>query len=344
LTHEARDPVLFSHAPAGVLRGQLGSALHRAAAARTNDRTNGTSVYEQLFRTPRAAVSIPDRPARILGPVGLAGDYVPHPFVLRLRDPTGHTAPVRVDPGDTMRWTLSLVGTGARHLPALTAVLDDLGTGGLGSRVLPSAGNGREPQRGRMDLKRADLELGRVSIRLYDGETWRLPADCGPSLHDRAANLFEPEPTRSDADNRVTSVHVRFETPVRLTHNGTALDAPPDLTAEALSQACYRRWAAMALCYGADPPSTERLDAAFETARALGQTTEIADRALVPARRTRYSARQDRRLSRTGLVGSLRLAGPPPRLETWRYWLRTVAPLHLGKSTSMGFGRITVSA
>lgn len=338
LTYEACDPVLVAHTPAGVLRGQLGAALHGAAAARTN----GLSVYEQLFRTPRTAVSIPDRPARILGPVGLAGDHVPHPFVLRLRDSSADTVPLRLAAGDTLKWTLGLIGTGLRHLPDLTAALEALGEDGVGRPVLPADENTGAPRRGRLRLRDATLELGRVSLRLYDGASWRLPRDCGPSLHDRAAALLEPSPPQDT--NSPTAVHVRFATPVRLTHDGTALTAPSALTAKALAHAFYRRWAALALCYGADPPSTEQLDAAHETAQALAQTTEIAERSLTPARRTRYSARQDRRLTRTGLMGDLRLAGPPARLKTWRRWLTVAAPLHVGKSTSMGCGRITVAA
>jgi hypothetical protein len=257
------------------------------------------------------------------------------------------TAPLQLGPGDTIAWDLGLVGTAVRHLPALTAALDGLGQDGIGRAVSQPSGPDR---RGALRLREAALRVGRVSLRLYDGRTclydgrtWRLPEPCSATLYEQATHLLEPSPPAAEG-NSPTALRVSFETPVRLSHRGTLLTDPSALTAEALAQACYRRWAALALCYAPTPPSTKQLDAAFEQARTLGEVTEITERGLTSVQRTRYSARQDRRLSRTGLVGALRLAGPPAHLQTWRDWLTAVAPLHIGKSTSMGFGRFAVAA
>jgi hypothetical protein len=334
--YEAENAVYFPTAPAGIWRGQLGAALRRAAQAQSG---TGTSAYEQLFRTPRTAVRIPDRPPRILGPVGLAGEHVPHPFVLRMAQGRDRTAPVRLGPGEATAWHLGLVGTAIDHLPSLTAALDGLGQGGIGRAV--SRGNGRE-RRGTLRLREASLQLGRVSLRLYDGRRWRLPETCSAALYEQTADLLELVPPASEEPP--DDLRVLLETPVRIAHEGTLLNTPSSLTAGALAQACHRRWAALSLCYAPEPPATERLDAAFEQARGLGRTTQIREQALRPARRIRYSARQDRRLSRAGLQGTVWIGGPPGRLAQWRLWLRRAAPLHLGKSTAMGFGQLSVDA
>ncbi len=336
--YKAADTVYFPSAPAGIWRGQLGAALRRAAQARSKG--EGASPYEQLFRTPRSAVRVPDRPMRILGPVGLAGEHVPHPFTLRMVAEAHCTAPHRLEPGDTTAWCLSLVGTAVRHLPALAAALDGLGQDGIGRAVPQSSGPDR---RGALRLHEATLRTGRVFIRLYDGCTWRLPEHCSAALYEQASHLLEPSPPGAEGESSGT-LRVSFKTPVRLNYQGALLTEPSALTAEALAQACYRRWAALALCYAPSAPSTEQLDATFRQARALGETTKITERGLAPAQRTRYSARQDQRLSRTGLVGAFHLTGPPARLQTWRNWLTAAVPLHIGKSTSMGFGRFTVAS
>jgi len=334
--YEATSTVYFPTAPAGIWRGQLGAALRRAGQARAG---SGPSAYEQLFRTPRTAVRIPNRPPRILGPVGLAGEHVPHPFLLRMAHERHRTTPLRLRPGDTMAWHLGLVGTAIDHLPALTAALDGLGQEGIGRAA--SQGNGRK-RRGTLRLGAVTLQVGRVSLRLFNGRRWRLPETCSGALYERVAALLEPASPTAEAPPE--ELRLTFRTPVRIAHQGSVLTVPSELSAEALAQACYRRWAALSLCYAPEPPSTQQLDAAFERTRVLGRTTTIAERSLQSVQRTRYSARQDRRLTRAGLQGRLHLAGPPARLAQWRRRLRRAAPLHLGKSTAMGFGHFSVDA
>ncbi|MFB6274137.1 MAG: CRISPR system precrRNA processing endoribonuclease RAMP protein Cas6 [Salinibacter sp.] len=333
--YRAEDRVYFPTAPAGIWRGQLGAALRRAAQARPA--SEEASPYAQLFRKPRSAVRIPDRPARILGPVGLAGEHVPHPFTLRIAPADHRTAPLRLAPGASTTVCLELVGTAIRHLPALVAALDGLGQGGLGRAVSQPKGADR---RGTLRLRGAHLQTGRVSLQVYNGRTWRLPERCAPELYEQADGLLEPAVPEQREDP--SSLRVRFDTPVRLTYEGTAIDDPSSLSAPALAHACYRRWAALSLCYAPDPPSTKTLDAAYEQVQGLGRHVQIAKRDLDPVERARYSARREKTFHRQGLRGTIRLAGPPRHLAQWNRWLRAVAPLHLGKDTSMGFGYVTV--
>ncbi|WP_263835151.1 CRISPR system precrRNA processing endoribonuclease RAMP protein Cas6 [Salinibacter sp.] len=283
---------------------------------------------------------------------------MPHPFVLRMVQESHRTAPLRLEPGDEAALELGLVASAIGHLPALTAALDGLGEGGIGRPVSQESAQARnQKRRGTLRIRQASLRLSSVSLRLYDGGQWRLPRACSPTLYEQVGDLMEPPPpadgeTLGDGSldgealggEAPENLEVTFETPARIGHQGTLLTTPAALTSEALAQACYRRWAALSLCYGPDPPSTERLDAAFKQARSLGRDTQIRKRALQPISRTRYSARQDQRLTRTGLQGSVRIAGPAKRLAQWRWWLRRIAPIHVGKSTAMGFGILSVDA
>lgn len=245
-------------------------------------------------------------------------------------------APVQLAPGEPVTWHLSLAGRAIRHLPVLTAVLGRLGQNGLGRSVSQPGGPSR---RGRLQLYGVTLQAGRVSLQLYNGRTWRLPETCSPALYDQASSLLEPPLEQA---GELSSICVRFETPLRLIHEGALLDAPSSLGASALASACYRRWAALSLCYAPDPPSTGALDAAYKQTQKLGRRVKIVERDLDLVERTRYSARQEKALHRKGLQGTVQLSGPPVHLRQLHQWLQAAEPLHLGKSTSAGFGHITV--
>jgi len=220
----AQSRVDLPGTPASVWRGQLGAALHRVGQATPSK--HEPSVYEALFRTPRSSVRVPDRPSRILGPVGLGGQHVPHPFVLRMKRPDQRTGPLRLATGETTEWTVGLVDTGVRFLPALSGVLDRLGDG-IGKRVPRSNG---PPRRGTLRLRRATLRLGRISLTLYEGTRWRLPRTCDAALYDAVSaqeqRVLEPAPSGGET-SALSGLRVRFETPVRLTHNDDVITSPP---------------------------------------------------------------------------------------------------------------------
>ncbi|MGB9625894.1 MAG: CRISPR system precrRNA processing endoribonuclease RAMP protein Cas6, partial [Phycisphaerae bacterium] len=67
------------------------------------------------------------------------------------------------------------------------------------------------------------------------------------------------------------------------------------------------------------------------------EATTVPERHLVWQEIPRFSSRQGEHMSLGGLVGHLVLDLPPGQLGPW---LRLAEPIHLGKATSFGLGRV----
>lgn len=316
---------------AAVWRGQIGYHLRRLGSEDDHDRDR--SLYQQLFRTPRAAVDVPDYEGRLLGALGLAGEHVPHPFLVRPADPPRPPGTdVHRTEGDRVQVEVVLLGTAVRHLPSLTGIAEILGADGLGRRTTQPDGS---TARGRVSLTGATLRIGAAEQALYDGTDWTLPAVCGPDLYDRAPPVVESP----DADAPPRPLRVRLLTPTRLKHRGEIV-RPETMTAGALAANLYRRVAGMVVCYGRDAPPAEAAATWQDATRQLAEETSLDASGTRWIDDTRYSSRQDRRHPAGGLVGTLCLDAPDAARRRWAEWVGRAEPIHLGKATSMGLGRL----
>jgi len=321
-----------------VWRGQLGAHLKNLDTDARHQ--HDVSLYKQLFRTPRAAVHLPDLPKSQLGRLGLAGEHVPHPFVVRLAEPTRLGEDLDLKPGSLLEVELVCLGHAVRHIPALTGVLDQIGARGLGRKVSQPKGGGH--RRGRTRLQQAVLQIGSVALNLYQQGTWTLPPRCDYSLYERAEMLS----ASTGAPRSSSEIQLYFETPTRLKHRGDIV-RPEALSLAALAQNAFRRTLSLALCYGKAPSRVNAVRAsdieAWQSALwTLTETTTAHTTDLRWVQDSRYSHRQQQRHPVSGLVGSVKLEGPPETLQGWWALLRRAAPLHLGKNTSMGNGRVRV--
>jgi len=332
LSYRAQGRVRLPSPPAHVWRGQLGYYLHRLAAE--EDHEQDLSLYQRLFRTPRSAVSVPDYGGRVLGPIGLAGEHVPHPFVLRHATPEAPATDARLAPGDETTVELILMGPAVRHLPQLTALFETMGADGIGRRVEQPGG---ETERGAVVLTGAALRIQGVTLTLYDGTGWQLPPTCGPELYDRAAALSPDGDESGEVPEGPLTVTLRA--PTRLRFAGD-LVSPDALDADALAASLYRRGLGMAVCYGPVALSAEQIAAWQDGFKALASPTTLdaADVRWVEDRR--YSHRQERPVPAGGLVGTLRLEAPPEACRVWDAWVGRAERIHLGGGTSMGLGRV----
>lgn len=334
-TYRAGGRVHLPSPPANVWRGQLGYYLRRLGSESAHE--NDFSLYQRLFRTPASAVGLPEYGGRVLGPIGLAGEHVPHPFVVRLASSESPGTDLRLQPGETATVELVLMGATVAHLPQLTAAFEMMGTGGLGSRTEQPGGS---VERGPMDLKGASLSLGGVHLDLFDGAQWSLPPTCGPELYDQAGALA-PNAQEESSSPPGDPLLVRFQAPTRLKHSGEIV-RPSALTSDALAACLYRRAVGMAVCYGEDVPEAGRIKAIGKAFRPLASATTLGKSALSWTQDSRYSHRQERRHPAGGLTGTLRIEAPPEHRSTWRRWLRRAEQIHLGKATSMGLGSVEI--
>lgn len=332
LTYRAEDRVHLPSPPASVWRGQLGHFLHRMAP--TVHHAQDLSLYQRLFRTPASAVGVPDVGGHVLGPLGLAGEHVPHPFVLRLADPVAPATALTLTPREEARVEMVLVEDTVRHLPQLAAAFEALGTDGFGQRTDQSTGSRR---RGRIALTAATLDLGGVELTLYDGQDWSLPPTCSSDLYEQAAALA-PEPTDTVPEDKEALV-VAFRTPCRLKYGGDVL-RPKAVTPDALAATLSRRVLGLAVCYGPDAPDEAHLTAQLDAFRGLAGATTLKANDLEWAADVRYSHRQERQHPVGGLTGRVALQGRAEVRATWHRWLRLATRVHLGTKTAMGLGRI----
>jgi hypothetical protein len=314
----------------------LGAFLQRIASKAEHAR-NG-SLYKRLFRTPRAAVALPDDlSAHQEGRLGLAGEHVPHPFVLRMQTPSEPGEDRRIRDGESVGVEMVLMEEAVSHVPALTAAFESMGEDGLGQRTSQPDG---AHQRGTVTLRTAELDLGGIRLDLYEGEGWRLPGTCSPALFDRA-DQFALGPQERDGPPR-GPLRVQFLTPFRQKHAGDIV-RPNDVTPAVLAAACYRRLVALSLCYGPEPLGAEAIERVRTASFALSDATSIAQSSLRWVADRRYSHRQEHTHPVGGIVGTVTLDGTGPARRTWHALLRKSQTLHLGKKTAIGHGRIVLN-
>ncbi|MFB6274115.1 MAG: CRISPR system precrRNA processing endoribonuclease RAMP protein Cas6 [Salinibacter sp.] len=330
LTYRATGTIELPSPPVSVWRGQLGRVLHRLSSE--GEHKHNQSLYQHLFRTPRGTIDLPEGlDGRTLGALGLAGEHVPSPFVLRLAESHSPATAYTIESGETVTVEMVLFEDAVRHVPPLTAAFEELENQGLGQKTRQPDGHIR---RGTATLDAATLAIGPVSVSLYDGTGWSLPPEIGPSLFDRAESLTSASNAPSPSPERSTAVDLA--TPLRLKHKG-ALVRPDALTADALAANVFRRRLGLAVCYGSASPSDGALDDWRDAFFALADATTLDVGDLRWVNDTRYSSRQDRRHPTGGLVGRLVINGPAAE---WHRVLRPLQNLHLGKKTALGLGRI----
>jgi len=260
---------------------------------------------------------------------------VPHPFVMRMHTPPEPGEPLVLSPNTRVQVDMVLIEDALEAIPSLTAAFDALGAQGLGKKTEQLGGARR---RGRVQLAEAALDVGGVSLQLYDGTQWSLPPRCDTHLFEQAAAL---QPNVPAAPNEPVTVQLR--TPLRLKH-ARQIVRPNDMSVPALCAATYRRLVGLAVCYSPTPPAASAVQDLLDAFFALGDATTLNAPALTWATGGRYSHRQGRRHPTSGLMGLLTLDGPPPVRPVWHRFMRHAQALHLGKKTALGLGRVVVSS
>jgi hypothetical protein len=317
---------------------RLPLALRRAwfVAAETQDLPPlaTTALHGALGRSLRAMVCTdPSRPSCRRCPRALACAY-PHLYEAqgdgRSVDGVTTSAPaalalspdrfepgaprLRLEPGEPLSLRLCLVGRRAATFePVLAQALARAGDLGLGLR--PDGRPGRRPRLELQGLEAIEPPAVAAPTRAQgDGFDGR-----------RAARRIEPPAVAAP-----TRALLEWQTPVRLVADGKVASS---LDASRIWRTVVRRVRTLARLYG-DQPAEELPPIEGEPPAPFA--FEPGPHRIV--RIDRYSARQGRRMTWPGLVGSGILSGPG--LPAAWPWLRTAEALQLGKATSFGFGRL----
>lgn len=336
LVYRAEQEVRFVDEPVSVWRGQLGRFLHHVSPPGTPSGT--ASLYDLFFSTPREAVAALSSVAlteRRRGRLGLGGSHVPHPFVLRGWSCAGVGGACVLRAGDCYVLEVVLIEQAVVYLPALCAALGTLGGWGIGARVRQASG--RE-ERGTLGLEVAVLEVGRLSLKLYDGRAWRLPAVVGTHLFEQVEAFTGTAVGRNVGGSAgAASFALEARTPLCINHRGQYVrrDAfGPDV----LLRALYRRHVGLAVCYGGYRPDESELEAHDRKLDAMSAATVIRADRLRWRNGTRYSARQRSAIPLMGLVGDFEVATDEAYRSTWEGLLDLAGRVHVGKGSSIGYG------
>lgn len=307
VTVQAQEALLLPRYLGSTIRGAFGWALRDAGCFCETDDHEPSCAYARLFEptiTKEAASTLrvsQDAPPGFLFDLPLEGPRI-------------------VPPGALFCWGLTLIGSVARQLPRFVQAVERMGQlYGLGRR-------GDRPDRGRFQLVDVRDTAGRL---LYDGpsDTWEALPPAQPLM---------PE----ISDTPVSSLHVRFKTPARIT---TRLGRPrkdflvPHLAIDfwALIEAIYHRLYVLDALYGqgmCERYNSRALIFDTEEARLSKAHVEWYDW-------KRHSNRQDRSHKLGGFIGDVFFEGA---LTRYVPLLLAGQHVHAGKGTTFGMGNYDV--
>lgn len=292
----ARRPIRLPDYAGSMLRGAFGHALRQLACMTRQQDCAGCPL---ITSCPYAAIFAP------VPPVNHSlqrFSQVPAPYVI---EPPAWGGRV-LAAGETLTFHQVLVGRALQELPLIVLAWRRALARGVG------AGDGTA------DLIRV-VHCGEAG----EYEVHR-PESGAIAAHVQAIDL----PAAIDAV-ATSSVELRFETPLRLQHNGRAL--PPDkLQARVLLMALIRR-ASLLAEFHADGPLLSDFAALAEACDDFREA-----KSLKWLDWTRFSSRQQQKMSLGGVIGIWRLEG---RLAPFAPFLQLGEWLHVGKEAAFGLGQ-----
>lgn len=300
---ETVEPLELPAYKGSTLRGAFGHAFKKVVCA-LRTRTcadcllNEHCVYSYIFETP-APASVPD-----------SEQYktAPHPFVIL--PPLGEKTSYA--PGETLAFTLTLIGRALDYLPYFIYAFYELGANGMGRA------------RGRFTLKRVLRLNGAERYPVYEGQGKILKrAYESVSWH----RVLEQRPGSSPT----ATVTLHFLTPARIKVKD---DLVVDLDFSVFFKSLVRRIEALGVfhCGGGRLEGVRDL---IHNAAAI----ETAHRALSWYDWERYSNRQETRMKLGGVVGAITFSG---ELSPFMPYIVLGEYIHVGKGTSFGLGKYRI--
>lgn len=290
-------PVRLPDYAGSMLRGAFGHALRKLACMTRQKECDGCPL---LATCPYPAIFVPPPPAEHALQKFSA---IPVPYVIEPPE----FGPRLLAPGEPFSFNMVLIGRALRELPLVILAWRRALARGIG------AGDGTG-------------ELVSVVHCGVAGETEVHRPDMGVLIvHEQSIALQ----ASVESDAGPTRATLQVVTPLRLQQNGRALP-PEKLDARTLLMALVRRANLLAEFHG-NGPLLENF------APLLAACAEIRDeKRLVWRDWTRYSSRQQQKMTLGGVVGEWTLEGP---LGPFSHFLDIGQWLHVGKEAAFGLGR-----
>ena len=220
-------------------------------------------------------------------------------------------------PGEPLDFELALIGPAIEALPYFIHIFQEVGRRGLGR------------ERGKYELLRVDVLQHGASRPVYESATVTLSAFAP-----------EQEPLHFPEDNRISSVTLRFLTPLRLKEKG---DLVTRLIFPLLFENLVRRFRLLAAFYSGNGtrsgPECNPISPAVGLLSAQAAEIQVSKNDLHWFDWERYSRRQDASMKFGGLLGSITFSG---NLAPFLPYLRLGEVMHLGQATTFGLGRYSL--
>lgn len=283
------------------LRGALGWALKKTSCALRRQQCNSCLLREQCVYAWIFETQ------RYQAGDGRTINARPHPFVLQ----PGEEATGVKKKGDKLSFSLLLMGGSNNFLPQLIFAIQLMGEGGIGT--------GRRQGLGRFQLE--EVTAGKHSI--FSIETTVLQ-QC------RDINEIQ---LQESLGYEVSSLLLTLYTPLRFKHYNKL---KRDLPFHVLIRAGLRRIAALEEAYGGGEPDID-----YKGLVRRAELVETGESHVRWHELFRYSNRQQKKISLSGLAGTIEYKGV---LAEFMPILHYCEQVNIGKQTVFGLGRIGVIA
>lgn len=295
LKFRALDPIRLPDYAGSLLRGTFGAALRRMSCITRKKECPGCPV---LRSCPYTTIFEPPPPAN--GHALQKFTQVPAAYIV---EPPSW-GPCTVDAGGHIEWSMVLAGKAVAQLPLVLLAWQQAAARGLG--------------RGR-------------GAAVLDSVAESTDSEATEIYRPEHSSLRSPVARLAAAPRTAGAVTLRFQTPLRLQHQGQPL-GPDRVSPRALLMALVRRIALIAEFHGGAPLKEDFAGLAKEAEKVRGEhTLEWRDW-------RRYSSRQDRAMTLGGVVGEWRLEGS---LAPFLPYIHAGQWLHVGKNATFGLGRYT---
>ena len=298
---QVTSPIRLPDYAGSMLRGAFGHALRQLACMTRQKECTGCPLTNTC---PYPAIFAPLPPATH---VLQKFSQIPVPYII---EPPDWGASV-LQTGDSLVFHMVLLGRALRELPLIILAWRRALTRGLGATD------------GTAELLRVmhcAASANPINIEIYRPEFGSItPHQQTIDLHDNASETM-------------TGATLHFHTPLRLQQNGHALP-PEKLDARTLIMALVRR-ASLLAEFHVDGPLLD------DFSSLLSKCADIRDhKNLVWLDWTRYSSRQQQKMSLGGVVGHWGLEGNLTDIAPFLYLGEC---LHVGKEAAFGLGRYTL--
>lgn len=298
------DNAILPEYKGSTFRGVFGHALKRVVCALKRQECHDCLLREKCIY-PYTFETNP-RPVTHDDPVRVSSP--PHPYVIEPPD----NVKTRYIKGDIFEFSLILFGQANEHLPYFVYAFQQMGETGIGKHV-----SGHRPT---FVLK--SVTAGNKTV--YTDESKKITN--GLFTEDMSLASF-------DTPECCSRVEIKLLTPLRFKYENHFLNA--NLPFHVLTRAMLRRISSLFEYYGGGEPALD-YRGLVEKAKSI----EIAESSVRWYDWRRFSNRQDQAMLMGGMIGNITYTGD---FTEFLPLLRFCEKVHIGKQTTFGLGKFTLS-